>query len=76
MSGKVIENALLHIEVEEDKFFVRGIAEAGNKEDRKWHLFEKEDQLPSSHPLMENQILKLRVVNFRNLSVSKDKLVF
>lgn len=64
MAEKVIEDAILHIEVEEEnKIFVRGIAETGNK-DRKWYLFKKDDQLPSAHPLMEKYILKLRVKNF------------
>lgn len=74
MAEKVIDEAILHIEVEDKKFFVRGIAETGNKEDRKWFLFEKDDQLPSAHPLMESQITSLRVKSYRNLSVLKGKL--
>ena len=74
MADKVIEDAVLHIEVEEQNFFVRGIAQPGKKDERKWYLFEKEDQSPSAHPLLKDQILKLRVTNFRNLPISKEKL--
>ena len=74
MADKIIDETILHIEVEETKFLVRGIAETGNKDDRKWFLFESDDQVPSAHPLMESVINKLRVKNFRNLIVSKEKL--
>ena len=74
MTKQVIDDAVLHGEVEEDKFFVRCISQTGSKEERKWHSFEKDTQLPSFRPLIEKQILKFCVKNFRNLSVFKDKL--
>ena len=73
-SENVINAAFLHIEVDEGQFYVRGIAIVGQTKDRTWYLFPKEDQLPSSHPLVEGQINKLRVKHFRNLKVADDKL--
>ena len=39
-----------------------------------WFLFDSDDQVPSAHPLIESLINKLRVKNYRNLVVSKEKL--
>ena len=75
-SDKDIDQAFVHIEVENKKFFVRGIAIAGTGKStqRKWYLFAAEDQVPSSYPSIESIVNKLRVKNFRNLLVNKDKL--
>ena len=74
VSDNVIDAAFLHIEVEDGQFYVRGIAIVGQIKDRIWYLFPK-DQLPSSHPLLETHIQKLRVKHFRNLKVADDKLL-
>ena len=47
---------------------------AAEKDDLKWFLFQKEHQDPKQHPLVLLEINRLKVKNFRNLPVSKDKL--
>ena len=79
----MIEQAFLHIDVEwivndkkekVKKFIVRGISLDADKNNRKWYLFAQEDQVPSAYSVFESDILKLRVISFRNMCVQKDKL--
>lgn len=75
---KVIEEAVLHVDVvwtdNEKTFVVRGISSDKDKNNRKWFLFAEEDQVPSAHSNFEADILKLRMKNFRNICVYKEKL--
>ena len=73
----MIKEAVLHVDVvwkDKKTFLVLGISSDTDKNDRKWYLFAEDDQVPSVHPQFETDILKLRVKNFRNMCVNKNKL--